>query len=215
MDSMNIGADPPSHRTAIAGYINSLSQGWQSSLNEIISSDALAAVERQDVSGLRDTFHIIFAQAGTATIPSRVAFRSKGFYAYQPNGRSHGEEKTPKGYQQMIVTATEHPHVVRDRRIGHSEPIIAGTGVRVRTLVEYWRAGTPPEELLQAFPHVTLAQVFDALSYYHDHQEEINEFMHTTERLTPEELRSRLHQRTPVVPDISPAQVIRERRDEP
>jgi uncharacterized protein (DUF433 family) len=40
--------------------------------------------------------------------------------------------------------------------------------------VEYWRAGTPPEELLQAFPHLTLAQVFDALSYYQDHQLEIN-----------------------------------------
>ena len=34
-------------------------------------------------------------------------------------------------------------------------------------------------------------------------------------QLTLEELRARLHQRTPVVPNISPAEVIRELRDEP
>jgi uncharacterized protein (DUF433 family) len=77
----------------------------------------------------------------------------------------------------MTVTATEHPYIVRDARIGQGEPIIGGTGVRVRTLVEYWRVGTSPEDLLQHFPHLTLAQVFDALSYYQDHQEEINTFI--------------------------------------
>jgi uncharacterized protein (DUF433 family) len=143
-------------------------------LIEPIISTARAAIERQDVSGLRDTFQIIFAQAGIAAITSRAVFRTEGLSTYEPNGRSHAEEKTPKGHQQMIVTATEHPHVVRDSTIGHGEPIIIGTGVRVRILVEYWRAGTPPEELLQAFPHLTLAQVFDALSYYQDHQLEIN-----------------------------------------
>jgi hypothetical protein len=34
-------------------------------------------------------------------------------------------------------------------------------------------------------------------------------------QLTPEELRAQLHRRTPVVPTISPADVIRELRDEP
>jgi uncharacterized protein (DUF433 family) len=73
-----------------------------------------------------------------------------------------------------MVTATEHPHIVRDPSIGRGEPIIRNTGIRVRILVEYWRLDTPPQELLQYFPHLTLAQVLDALSYYEDHQEEIN-----------------------------------------
>ena len=47
-------------------------------------------------------------------------------------------------------------------------------GTRVRILVEYWRLDTPVEELLQYFPHLTFAQIFDALSYYEDHQEEMN-----------------------------------------
>jgi uncharacterized protein (DUF433 family) len=74
----------------------------------------------------------------------------------------------------MTVVTTEHPHIVRNARIGEGEPIVVGTAVRVRILVEYWREGTSPEELIEAFPHLTLAQVFDALSYYQDHQPEIN-----------------------------------------
>jgi uncharacterized protein (DUF433 family) len=87
---------------------------------------------------------------------------------------SYQEGNIIREHRGVQMTATEHPHIVRDPMIGGSEPIIVGTGMRVRILVEYWRGGTPPEELLQAFPHLTLAQVFDALSYYQDHQSEIN-----------------------------------------
>lgn len=34
-----------------------------------------------------------------------------------------------------------------------------------------------PEELVRTFPHLTLAQVHDALSYYYDHQAEIDDEM--------------------------------------
>ena len=77
-----------------------------------------------------------------------------------------------------MVIATEHPHILRDPRIGQGEPIIRNTGIRVRILVEYWRLDTPLEELLQYFPHLTRAQVLDALSYYEDHQEEMNALIH-------------------------------------
>jgi len=53
------------------------------------------------------------------------------------------------------------------------EPIVAGTRTPVRAVVEMWRLGVSPEEMLSHFPHLTLAQVFDALSYYADHQAEI------------------------------------------
>ena len=41
------------------------------------------------------------------------------------------------------------------------------------------------------------------------------EIRRSAERPTLRELRERLHQRTPVVPDASPAEVIRELRDRP
>ena len=35
------------------------------------------------------------------------------------------------------------------------------------------------EELVRTFPHLTLAQVHDALSYYYDHQAEIDKEIQT------------------------------------
>lgn len=73
-----------------------------------------------------------------------------------------------------MTTATEHFYVVTDEQILSGEPIIKGTRTPVRAIVELWRQGVAPEVVPNHLPHLTLAQVFDALSYYSDHQEEIN-----------------------------------------
>jgi uncharacterized protein (DUF433 family) len=73
-----------------------------------------------------------------------------------------------------MATATGHRYIVNDNEILGGEPIICGTRTPVRAIVETWRLGVAAEEIPRALPHLTLAQVFDALSYYSDHQEEIN-----------------------------------------
>ena len=40
--------------------------------------------------------------------------------------------------------------------------------------VEYERMGMSPDEIVDAHPHLTLAQAHDALSYYYENVEEIN-----------------------------------------
>jgi len=160
MDRMATRADSFEPVASVTHYILTLPSEKQYSEIEGIIEVGRAAIEYQDVTGLTSTLQVAFTQAEASTLM-----------------RVHGqttEETTVRGFQEMTVVKTEHPHIVRDPKISGGEPIIAGTGVRVRTLVEYWRAGTPPEELLQAFPHITLAQVFDALSYYQDHQSDIN-----------------------------------------
>jgi uncharacterized protein (DUF433 family) len=72
-----------------------------------------------------------------------------------------------------MTTTTEHRYIVRDDAILGGEPIVAGTRTPVRAVVEMWRLGVSPEEMLSHVSHLTLAQVFDALSYYADHQAEI------------------------------------------
>jgi len=57
------------------------------------------------------------------------------------------------------------------------EPVIHGTKTPVRAIVELWRLGMPPEEIPTHLPHITLAQVFAALSYYAEHQPEINHYI--------------------------------------
>ncbi|HEX8721201.1 MAG TPA: DUF433 domain-containing protein [Pyrinomonadaceae bacterium] len=76
-----------------------------------------------------------------------------------------------------MSTSTEHLYVVKDERILGGEPVIRGTRTPVRAVVELWRMGTAPEEIPHHLPHLTQAQVFDALSYYSDHQDEINRYV--------------------------------------
>ncbi len=76
-----------------------------------------------------------------------------------------------------MTIATEHHYIVRDDNILHGEPIIGGTRTPVRAIVELWRLGITPEEIPAHLPHLTLAQVFDALSYYADHQAEIQAYI--------------------------------------
>ncbi|HSO74490.1 MAG TPA: DUF433 domain-containing protein [Blastocatellia bacterium] len=85
-----------------------------------------------------------------------------------------------------MVTTTEHIYIVREANILSGEPIIRGTRTPVRAIVEIWRLGVTPEEIPSRLPHLTLAQVFDALSYYSDHQAEIN--AHIERNRVPDEL---------------------------
>ena len=74
-----------------------------------------------------------------------------------------------------MTQATAHLYIVTDDQILGGEPIIKGTRTPVRAIVELWRQGVSPESIQSRLPHLTLAQVFDALSYFSDNQDEINE----------------------------------------
>ena len=76
-----------------------------------------------------------------------------------------------------MMQVTEHCYIVTDEQILSGEPIIKGTRTPVRAIVETWRLGVLPEEIPCHLSHLTLAQVFDALSYYSDHQAEINAYI--------------------------------------
>lgn len=72
-----------------------------------------------------------------------------------------------------MTAVTNHPYVIHDDAILSGEPIIKGTRTPVRAVVENWRMGIAPEDIPTHLPHLTLAQVFDALSYFADNQAEI------------------------------------------
>lgn len=85
-----------------------------------------------------------------------------------------------------MLTDTTSRYVTRNPEILSGEPIIAGTRTSVRAIVGLWQLGTLPEEILSHLPHLTLAQVFDALSFYLDHQAEINKYIE--QNRVPDEL---------------------------
>lgn len=51
--------------------------------------------------------------------------------------------------------------------VRNGRPIIAGTGVSVRQIVACYRFGQTPEEIADQYSHLTLAQVYAALAFYH------------------------------------------------
>ena len=72
----------------------------------------------------------------------------------------------------MALTETRYEHIVLDER---GVPRIAGTQLRAIDLVEAMRAnGWTPEQLHEQHPELTLGQIYSALAYYWDHQQELD-----------------------------------------
>jgi uncharacterized protein (DUF433 family) len=66
---------------------------------------------------------------------------------------------------------TLHRYITTDAAICDGKPIVAGTRTRVvQIAIEYDRLGWTPDEIVEAHPYLTLAQVHDALSYYYEHR---------------------------------------------
>jgi uncharacterized protein (DUF433 family) len=78
---------------------------------------------------------------------------------------------------QLMSAIIGHRYIERQPEILGGEPIIVGTRTPIRAIVEMWRMGYAPEEIPSHLPHLTLAQVFDALSYYGDNQAEVNSYI--------------------------------------
>jgi uncharacterized protein (DUF433 family) len=80
-----------------------------------------------------------------------------------------------EGQEVSAIHQTEHPYIVRVAGVCSSRPIIKSTRLSVCHLAQLYKAGDTVEEILQAHPHLKAAAVYDAISYYLDHQQEIAE----------------------------------------
>jgi uncharacterized protein (DUF433 family) len=73
----------------------------------------------------------------------------------------------------MSLVETRYEHVILNEA---QVPIIAGTNMKVVELVlERTAYGWSPEELQFQHPYLTLGQIYSALAYYWDHQEELDQ----------------------------------------
>lgn len=68
---------------------------------------------------------------------------------------------------------TGHPYIVRVPGVCGGKPVIEGTRIAVWLIAGWFRQGYTPEKIHKMYPQLTLAQIHDALSYYYDHQAEI------------------------------------------
>lgn len=70
---------------------------------------------------------------------------------------------------------TEYRYITRVPGVCGGRPIIKGTRTPVKAIIGYYKLGLSVEEILEGLPHLTPAQVYEALSYYYDHQAEIEQ----------------------------------------
>lgn len=68
-----------------------------------------------------------------------------------------------------------YPHLTTNPDIAGGAPLVAGTRVTVRTIAGYYQLGMSVDDILLSLSHLTPAQVHAALTYYFDHQSEIDE----------------------------------------
>ncbi|HID28009.1 MAG TPA: DUF433 domain-containing protein [Methanosarcinales archaeon] len=75
----------------------------------------------------------------------------------------------------LHIEETEHPHIVKVKEICGGNSVIKGTRMTVWCLIGYFKLGMNIKEILEGFPFLTLSQIYDALSYYYDHKDEVEE----------------------------------------
>ena len=71
----------------------------------------------------------------------------------------------------------KHLYIEKKAGICGGEPVIVGTRISVSLIVEMERANHAVDEMVAMYPHITHAQVYDALSYYYDHKNEIDKII--------------------------------------
>lgn len=71
--------------------------------------------------------------------------------------------------------------ITRSPEIREGRPRIAGTGVTVHRIVGWYKLGLSPEEIAANFGHLSLAQVYAALTHYHLNREEIETYLASEE----------------------------------
>jgi uncharacterized protein (DUF433 family) len=75
----------------------------------------------------------------------------------------------------ILYETTLHRYIQTDPAICDGKPIISGTRIRVAQIaIEYDRLGWTPDQIVEAHPHLTLAQVHDALSYYYENRDALD-----------------------------------------
>ena len=69
----------------------------------------------------------------------------------------------------------KHPYITIATEVKGGSPVIVGTRTRVMDIaIRYEFGGMTPDQIIEQFPHLSLAQIHDALSYYYELKSELD-----------------------------------------
>lgn len=72
------------------------------------------------------------------------------------------------------VAQQVYSHITKTPGVCSGKPCIDGTRIRVENVVYMHKRGATVDAILEAYPNLTLARIYAALSYYYEHPEEID-----------------------------------------
>jgi uncharacterized protein (DUF433 family) len=79
---------------------------------------------------------------------------------------------------ELILSEPEdRPHPYVERRVGvlNGRPIIKGTRLPIWQIAVRLQLGDTPDDLVEQYSHISAAAIYDAISYFLDHRDEIEE----------------------------------------
>jgi uncharacterized protein (DUF433 family) len=80
--------------------------------------------------------------------------------------------------------STPHEFISQTPDVCGGAPVVAGTRIRVSHIAyRYERERQSPDEIVQAYPHLTLAQVHAARAYYYSHRDAIDKEIASSDEL--------------------------------
>jgi type III restriction enzyme len=77
------------------------------------------------------------------------------------------------------MIATSYRYIVRRAGVRSGHATVEGTRIGVHDVVAMIKAGASVDEVVNSFPRLTRARVYECLAYYEDHQREIDPLVTT------------------------------------
>jgi uncharacterized protein (DUF433 family) len=115
----------------------------------------------------------VAAQTAATQPASPVQLHEAAVAYHAARSLTPGDAQIPADH--AVACAPTYRYVTRTPGVCGGRPILRGTRVAVRAVVGYHKLGLSVDETLAALPHLTPAQVYEALSYYYDHVDEIEQ----------------------------------------
>jgi uncharacterized protein (DUF433 family) len=71
-------------------------------------------------------------------------------------------------------TRSAQPYVMQRSGVAGGKPVVKGTRIPIWQLAERLKLGDSLDDLLEDYPRLSAAVLYDAISYYYDHRAEID-----------------------------------------
>ena len=92
--------------------------------------------------------------------------------------RAQETSRTPGDVASEIIEAESaphlHPYVVQHHGVLGGKPVVKGTRIPVWQIAERLKLGDSLDDLLEDYPRLSAAALYDAISYYYDHRSAID-----------------------------------------